>query len=348
MEGGKRGTILVTNDDGIDAPGLRALVHSLVNANLFNVLVCAPDSEKSAVSHSITWLHPVAVKQVQIEGTTAFAVSGTPADCASLGISKALFPTVPDLVVSGINKGSNCGYHIVYSGTVAGAREAFFNDILSISISYDWVKGKSKLQDFTLAAQVCLPIISALLVETKNQSYPRKCFLNIDVPNNVPNHKGYKLTKQGKSIIKTGWRQVTSETEGPKMSSDMTNTDTETSKNFDSSSASPEHLLFAREVIGSVLDEDDTDYKCLREGYITVTPLAALTHVEVDCQAYFKNWLQNSSGSLEVMPTQSVAKSIILILSNLVAPVVLSIRNSFHASTSTRKIGEQTTISTTA
>ncbi|KAG5070396.1 hypothetical protein JHK85_002773 [Glycine max] len=247
MEGGKRGTILVTNDDGIDAPGLRALVHSLVNANLFNVLVCAPDSEKSAVSHSITWLHPVAVKQVQIEGTTAFAVSGTPADCASLGISKALFPTVPDLVVSGINKGSNCGYHMV--------------------------KGKSKLQDFTLAAQVCLPIISALLVETKNQSYPRKCFLNIDVPNNVPNHKGYKLTKQGKSIIKTGWRQVTSETEGPKMSSDMTNTDTETSKNFDSSSASPEHLLFARE--------------------ITVTPLAALTHVEVDCQAYFKNWLQS-------------------------------------------------------
>ncbi|KAG4386218.1 hypothetical protein AAZX31_11G005600 [Glycine max] len=293
MEGGKRGTILVTNDDGIDAPGLRALVHSIVNANLFNVLVCAPDSEKSAVSHSITWLHPVAVKQVQIEGTTAFAVSGTPADCASLGISKALFPTVPDLVVSGINKGSNCGYHIVYSGTVAGAREAFFNDIPSISISYDWVKGKSNLHDFTLAAQVCIPIISAVLVETKHPSYPRKCFLNIDVPNNVPNHKGYKLTKQGKSIIKIGWRQATSETEGPKMSSDMTNTDTETSKNFDSSSVSPEHLLFAREVKGSVLDGDDTDYRCLQEGYITVTPLAGLSHAEVDCQAYFKNWLQS-------------------------------------------------------
>ncbi|KAL5167841.1 5'-nucleotidase SurE [Glycine soja] len=297
MEGGKRGTILVTNDDGIDAPGLRALVHSIVNANLFNVLVCAPDSEKSAVSHSITWLHPVAVKQVQIEGTTAFAVSGTPADCASLGISKALFPTVPDLVVSGINKGSNCGYHMslcsVYSGTVAGAREAFFNDIPSISISYDWVKGKSNLHDFTLAAQVCIPIISAVLVETKHPSYPRKCFLNIDVPNNVPNHKGYKLTKQGKSIIKIGWRQATSETEGPKMSSDMTNTDTETSKNFDSSSVSPEHLLFAREVKGSVLDGDDTDYRCLQEGYITVTPLAGLSHAEVDCQAYFKNWLQS-------------------------------------------------------
>ncbi|TKY71177.1 5'-nucleotidase SurE [Spatholobus suberectus] len=293
MEGGKRVTILITNDDGIDAPGLRALVQSLVSTNLFNVQVCAPDSEKSAVSHSITWLHPIAAKQVHIDGTTAFAVSGTPADCASLGISKALFPTVPDLVVSGINKGSNCGYHIVYSGTVAGAREAFFNDIPSISISYDWAKGKSNLHDFTLAAQVCIPIISALLVEIKNQSYPSRCFLNIDVPNNVANHKGYKLTKQGKSIFKMGWRQVTSETEGRKMSSDMTNTDTETPKNFESSSVSPQHLLFAREVRGSVLDDDDTDYRSLQEGYITVTPLAALSRAEVDCQAYFKNWLQD-------------------------------------------------------
>ncbi|KAI5444647.1 hypothetical protein KIW84_013065, partial [Lathyrus oleraceus] len=107
----------------------------------------------------------------------------------SLGISKALFPIILDLVVSGINKGSNCGYHIVYSGTVAGAREAFFNDIPSISISYDWVEGKSNPHDFALAAGVCIPIISALLVEIKNQSYPGRCFLNIDVPNNVANHK---------------------------------------------------------------------------------------------------------------------------------------------------------------
>ncbi|KAK7308843.1 hypothetical protein RJT34_05121 [Clitoria ternatea] len=293
MEEGKRGTILVTNDDGIDAPGLRALVESLVNTNLFTIHVCAPDSEKSAVSHSITWLHPVAAKQVNIPGATAFAVSGTPADCASLGISKALFPTVPDLVVSGINKGSNCGYHIVYSGTVAGAREAFFNDIPSISFSYDWVKGKSNLHDFTLAAQACIPILSAVLVGIKNQSYPSGFFLNVDVPNNVANHKGYKLTKQGKSIVKMGWKQVTSETLGRKMSSDMTNLDTEAPKNFDSSSESIEDLLFVREVRGSVLDHDDTDHRSLQEGYITVTPLAALSHAEVDCQAYFKNWLQS-------------------------------------------------------
>ncbi|GAU18840.1 hypothetical protein TSUD_228300 [Trifolium subterraneum] len=196
MEEGKRGTILITNDDGIDAPGLRALVDSLVNSNLFNIFVSAPDSEKSAVSHSITWLHPVAVKQVHIHGTVAsFAVSGTPADCTSLGISKALFPIIPDLVVSGINKGSNCGYHIVYSGTVAGAREAFFNDIPSISISYDWVEGKSNPHDFSLAAQVCIPIINAVLVEIKNQSYPGRCFLNIDVPNSVANHKNFCQVK---------------------------------------------------------------------------------------------------------------------------------------------------------
>jgi 5'-nucleotidase len=295
MEEGKRGTILITNDDGIDAPGLRALVDSLVNTNLFNLFVCAPDSEKSAVSHSITWLHPIAAKQVHIHGTVAsFAVSGTPADCTSLGISKALFPTTPDLVVSGINSGSNCGYHIVYSGTVAGAREAFFNDIPSISISYDWVEGKSNPHDFALAAQVCIPIINAVLVEIKKKSYPGRCFLNIDVPNNVANHKGYKLTRQGKSTFKIGWRQVTSDTEGGIMSSDMTNKYTDTPTNSGTSSTSPEHLLFAREVRGSLPDyDDDTDHKSLKAGYITVTALAGLTHADVDCQTYFEDWLQS-------------------------------------------------------
>lgn len=300
MEEGKdnRGTIMITNDDGIDAPGLRALVKALLDTNLYNLQICAPDSEKSAVSHSITWLHPIAAKKVHIDGTTAYAVSGTPADCTSLGVSKALFPTVADLVISGINMGNNCGYHIVYSGTVAGAREAFFYDIPSISISYDWVKGTSNLNDFTLAAQACLPIISALLVDIKNQRYPQKCFLNIDVPSNVANQKGYKLTKQGKSLIKMGWKQITSETEGRKMLSDMTNAETAAHADVNVSSTSPESLLFAREVRGSQLDHDDSgDHKSLQEGYITVTPLAAISQAEVDCQNYFKDWLQNVSES---------------------------------------------------
>ncbi|XP_033515503.1 uncharacterized protein [Nicotiana tomentosiformis] len=230
---GDRPTVMVTNDDGIDAPGLRALVNVLVSTNRFHVLVCAPDSEKSAVSHSITWRHALSVKQVDIRGATAFSVSGTPADCTSLGISKALFPSVPDLVISGVNMGDNCGYHIVYSGTVAGAREAFFNGIPAVSVSYNWVRGKSNVNDFTLAAKACLPIISAILAEIKRNNYPQNCFLNIDVPTDVINHKVTRI----------------------------------------------------------LVEDGDTDYCSLREGYITVTPLGGLSPAELDAVSFFQNWL---------------------------------------------------------
>ncbi|KAI5649145.1 hypothetical protein M9H77_35150 [Catharanthus roseus] len=285
-----RPSVMVTNDDGIDAPGLRALVRALVSANRFNVLVCAPDSEKSAVSHSITWRNPVSAKRVDISGTTAFAVSGSPADCTSLGISKSLFPLIPDLVLSGINMGSNCGYHIVYSGTVAGAREAFFNGVPSISLSYDWVGGKSNVNDFTLAAEACLPIICAVVAEIKKKTYPRNCFLNIDVPTDVANHQGYHLTRQGKSIVKMGWKQVTSDAQGAKMTSTMTMETNSSSTNPDASSIQ-ENLLFRREVLGGQIEKSDTDYCVLQEGYITVTPLGALSPAEIDGMAFFKEWL---------------------------------------------------------
>ncbi|KAI3469570.1 hypothetical protein Pfo_026233 [Paulownia fortunei] len=229
---------------------------------------------------------------VEISGAIAFAVSGTPADCTSLGISKALFPSIPDLVISGINMGSNCGYHIVYSGTVAGAREAFFNDVPAVSLSYDWVGGRSNVDDFALAAEACLPIISALLVEIKKKTYPRNCFLNIDVPTNVVNHKGYRLTKQGKSIVKMGWRQVSSDAQGGKMLSTMT-METDSSSHSESKALSTKHesLIFKREVRGSKVEDGDTDYCSLQEGYITVSPLGALSPAEMDGQAYFKQWL---------------------------------------------------------
>ncbi|KAK3417552.1 5'-nucleotidase SurE [Eucalyptus grandis] len=290
-----RPTVMVTNDDGIDAPGLRSLVRVLVSSGRYNVQVCAPDSEKSAVSHSITWQHPLAARRVDIEGATAFAVAGTPADSASLGISKALFPSVADLVISGINMGSNCGYHIVYSGTVAGAREAFFHGVPSISLSYDWVFGGIRSeQDFTLAAEACLPIIGSILSEIKKSSYPRDCFLNIDLPTDVANHKGYKLTKQGRSIIQMGWRQVTSDMHGGKMLSTMTmDMDSLVSTEADVSSTSQEHLLFKREVRGAQVDDDATDHRFLKEGFITVTPLGALSPANVECEAFFKDWLPN-------------------------------------------------------
>ncbi|XP_047317163.1 5'-nucleotidase SurE [Impatiens glandulifera] len=292
--GGNRPTIMVTNDDGIDAPGLQALVRALVSTNRFQLLVCAPDSEKSAVSHSITWRHALSVKRMDIDGTLAsYGVSGTPADCTSLGISGELFPTVPDLVISGINKGNNCGYHIVYSGTVAGAREAFFYDIPAISISYDWSMGKSKDDDFTLAAQACLPIIGAILADIKNKTYPTNCFLNIDLPTNVENHKGYKLTKQGKTFFKLGWKQVASEAEGGNLLSTMAMeaNPSLTPKTDDANAKSEERLLFKRDLKGSQTEDGETDHNSLKEGYITVTPLGALSNAEIDSQKYFKEWL---------------------------------------------------------
>ncbi|KAI8561324.1 hypothetical protein RHMOL_Rhmol04G0330100 [Rhododendron molle] len=297
-----RPTIMVTNDDGIDAPGLQDLVRVLVSTGRYEVQVCAPDSEKSVVSHSITWRTAVSVQQVNINGATAFAVSGTPADCTSLGISGSLFPSKPDLValsllllyenvndfitlslyprvylhivwyrsvISGINKGRNCGYHIVTSGTVAGAREAFFNGIPALSLSYDWVGGTSKVDDYTLAAEACLPIVNAMFAEIKNKTYPQKCFLNVNLPTNVASHKGYKLTKQGKSIAKMGWNQVTSAAQGGKMLSTMTmETNSLTSSEMDASTMPKEHRLFKREIRRTVADEDDTEYRSLQEGYV--------------------------------------------------------------------------------
>ncbi|PIA31789.1 hypothetical protein AQUCO_04900223v1 [Aquilegia coerulea] len=290
-----RPVIMVTNDDGIDAPGLRALVKVLVASDRYDVQVCAPDSEKSAVSHSITWRNAVSVNRVEIEGATAYSVSGTPADCASLGISKALFPAIPDLVLSGINMGSNCGYHVVYSGTVGGAREAFFNGVPSLSVSYDWAGGRSTIQDFKLGAEACLPLLNAVLTEIKNKTYPeaQRCFLNIDLPTNIANHKGYKVTKQGRSIIKMGWKQVTSHFQGANMLSTMTmeNDISAGAETTAASTTSEGPVLFKREVKGAQIDGEDTDYKALQEGYITVTPLGALSRAEGDCESYFREWL---------------------------------------------------------
>lgn len=291
---------MVTNDDGIDAPGLRSLVRVLVSTNLYDVRVCAPDSEKSAVSHSIIWSRPLTAHRVEIEGAEAYAVSGTPADCTGLGLSEALFPSLPDLVLSGINVGSNCGYNIVYSGTVAGAREAFIYDVPSASISYDWKRGDINVNDFVLSAQACLPIINGMLSAIKNKTHPTNCFLNIDLPTDIANHKGYKLTIQGKSLGKMGWRQVEEEAQGAKMLSTMsmeTDSGVVSDNNDTSAHHSNDSRLFKRE-LRTVVVEEGTDLHFLREGYITVTPIGALSQVDVDCQNYYKEWLPKISSSL--------------------------------------------------
>ncbi|KAK8954137.1 hypothetical protein KSP39_PZI002327 [Platanthera zijinensis] len=300
-----RPTVLVTNDDGIDAPGLQYLVQHLVAVDRYRVLVCAPDVDNSGVSHSITWIRAVCAKKVEISGASAYAVSGTPADCASLGISGKLFSGfVPDLVVSGINIGNNCGYHVVYSGTIAGAREAFLNGVPSIAISYDWVGGKSSLQDLKLAAKVCLPMINAVLTELKNKTYPKGSFLNVDVPTDVTNHKGFKITKQGKYMKRIGWKQTNSSSPGLE-SYQTANIDRSTvvDAEMDVDSAPLQDQILFKRVISPLhyeeKEDEGTDYRSLKNGNITITPLGALSVSEIDDVSYFKDWL----GHLVDFPT---------------------------------------------
>ncbi|XP_056695973.1 uncharacterized protein [Spinacia oleracea] len=179
----------------------------------------------------------------------------------------------------------------VYSGTVAGAREAFFNSVPAISLSYDWVGGVSNIDDYGLAAEACLPIINAVLAEIKNKTYPQRCFLNIDLPTNIRCHKGYRLTTQGKSIFKMGWKQVTSTARGKLLSTMEMDMDSSESQEVSSSAVSQGQRLFRRVAIEHSIEDSDNDIRSLQDGYISVTPLGAISPAEAECQRYFKDWL---------------------------------------------------------
>ena len=131
--------ILLTNDDGIYAPGLRALRPELMK--LGEVLVVAPATEQSAVGHSVTLTTPLIVQEVLDEQQRPFgwAVEGRPADCVKLAL-RELLPWTPDLVVSGLNAGSNAGINVLYSGTVAAAIEGAFFRVTSIACSMEYTK----------------------------------------------------------------------------------------------------------------------------------------------------------------------------------------------------------------
>lgn len=124
--------ILITNDDGIRAPGLRALVE--VARKRGEVKIVAPDYERSACGHAMTLRDPLRVKELDYDGLEAYEVDGVPVDCVNVGLTIG-FPEGCDLVLSGFNNGPNLGFDITYSGTVAGAMEGCINGIRSISLS---------------------------------------------------------------------------------------------------------------------------------------------------------------------------------------------------------------------
>jgi 5'-nucleotidase len=172
--------ILVTNDDGVDARGLGALVQAL--GRLGEVHVVAPDQERSASSHSLNVTEPLRAKKIK---PRVHAVNGTPADCVHLAMIE-LLPRRPDLVVSGINCGPNLADDIYRSGTVGGAREGAFYGVHSIAISLAARGG----QDFSHAAEFGRRLAERVLED----GLPERSFLNVNVPPGPP--EGVRVSVQ--------------------------------------------------------------------------------------------------------------------------------------------------------
>jgi len=175
--------ILVTNDDGVHAEGIKALAEAL--APLGEVTVVAPHQEASTIGHALTVRRPLRMEPM---GPRVFAIDGTPADCVNVAIAHVLHGK-PDLIVSGINKGWNLGDDVTYSGTVSGALEGALLEIPSIAISTQRIRDACEFGTSATAAAV---VAQAVL----ERGLPKFTLLNINVP--MGPTKGFRVTVQAK------------------------------------------------------------------------------------------------------------------------------------------------------
>lgn len=233
--------ILLSNDDGILAPGLAALYAAV--ADLGKVTVVAPSSPQSAVGHSITVREPMTVQRVHVQEGTAefygFSVDGRPADCVHLAITE-LLAGPPDLVLSGINSGANVGVHVFYSGTVAAAAEGTICGIPSLAFSADLTGGQL---DFPRLGRLCRWVVDRLRAE----GLAGDDLINVNLPRlgeGLP--KGVRTVPQSAAdVIQTYRHRV-----------------------------APDGLeSYERRGCDFGGAHDGTDVQCLREGYVTITPL---------------------------------------------------------------------------
>lgn len=188
---GDKPLILVVNDDGITAPGIRALVE--VVSDMGEVVVVAPDSPQSGMGHAVTLNRPLRMNKVdEFDGIPAFQCSGTPVDCVKLAVDKVLHRE-PDLCVSGINHGSNSSINILYSGTMSAAVEAAMEGIPSIGFSlcdFSWEA------DFNGAKKFAKTIIEQVF----NYGLPRNTLLNVNIPKVAAEDlKGMKICRQAEA-----------------------------------------------------------------------------------------------------------------------------------------------------
>ncbi len=184
--------ILITNDDGFNARGIRALRAEISQAAA--VIMVAPETEQSAVGHAITLSSPLKVRKVVEDGEfLGYAVNGTPADCVKIAVA-VLLDKPPELVISGINQGGNMGTCVIYSGTVSAATEAATMGIPAMAVSLNSFES----QDFSVAAAFARKIFPVVM----EKGLPEGVSLNINVPA-VPASeiKGAVVTRQGKSRV---------------------------------------------------------------------------------------------------------------------------------------------------
>ncbi len=230
--------ILITNDDGIQAVGLRALYAALTQAG--HAVTCvAPISEMSAVGHAVTMAMPLRVKEFKNAAFQGLGVSGTPADCVKLALS-TLMPEHPDLVISGINAGANCGVDILYSGTVSAATEGALMGLPALAVSNDDYNPMDLDEEAAWVAR--------FIARQPWDKLPRKCVLNLNFP------KGSLLDSKGLKVCRhtrTAYRDWYDERIDPR--------------------GRPYYWLEG--IIPPEELSPDTDRALLNERYITLTPL---------------------------------------------------------------------------
>jgi len=230
--------ILLTNDDGIHAEGLRYLREAV--SKLGRVFIVAPESEQSAVGHAITLYEPIRVREVTRNGSFyGYGVHGTPADAVKLALY-ALLPRIPDLVISGINDGANVGINVLYSGTVSAAREAAILGVPAIAVSL----AQKKDPPFELA----VPHVATLARVVLKDGLPPGVALSVNIPA-VPAEaiRGFKLTRQGLNKFRERYERR----EDPRGNV---------------------YYWLSGEVVPDA-EDDATDLAALLDGYVSVTPL---------------------------------------------------------------------------
>ncbi|MCC6446094.1 MAG: 5'/3'-nucleotidase SurE [Armatimonadetes bacterium] len=231
-------SILVTNDDGIQAEGIQVLARAL--ASLDDVVVVAPDRPRSACGHAITLHKPLRLARYRMGDIPAYAASGTPADCVILAV-RALLKEKPGLVVSGINAGSNLGTDVTYSGTVSGAMEGAILGVPAVAVSI--TSGGDNLA-YPFAARFAAHLARAVL----ERGFPPHSLLNVNIP-----HRPQE-TIRGVAVTRLGERRYPSEISIREDPNGRT------------------YYWLGGNVPEDVLDEG-TDVKAIQDGLISVTPL---------------------------------------------------------------------------